>query len=164
MAAILGYADVLLGHLQDPDNRSCVMIMKRNGEHLLDLINDILDLSRIEAGKLDIEPERIVLPKLLADVQSLMAVRAEDKRIKFGTNRAMWGVYAPADAQRWWMFDPLARYPNAGLGEPGGLKLMNDNELISGVAPSVEPLWEENQKSGTVHLFHIVSEFDLKAK
>lgn len=83
MAAILGYADVLLGHLQDPDNRSCVMIMKRNGEHLLDLINDILDLSRIEAGKLDVQPERIALPKLLADVQSLMAVRAEDKKIAF---------------------------------------------------------------------------------
>ena len=71
MAAILGYADVLLGHLKDPDNRNCVLVMKRNGEHLLELINDILDLSRIEAGKFDVEPEDVVLPQLVADVQSL---------------------------------------------------------------------------------------------
>ncbi|MCM2369669.1 PAS domain-containing hybrid sensor histidine kinase/response regulator [Aporhodopirellula aestuarii] len=83
MAAILGYADVLLGHLQDPDNRNCVLIMKRNGEHLLELINDILDLSRIEAGKLDVNVESTPLPQLVADIQSLMAVRAEEKKVKF---------------------------------------------------------------------------------
>ncbi len=83
MAAILGYADVLLGHLNDPDNRNCVLIMKRNGEHLLELINDILDLSRIEAGKLDVDVEPTALPQLVADIQSLMAVRAEEKKVKF---------------------------------------------------------------------------------
>ena len=83
MAAILGYADVLLGHLRDPDNRNCVLIMKRNGEHLLELINDILDLSRIEAGKLDVEPEPCPLPQLVADIQSLMQVRAGEKKVKF---------------------------------------------------------------------------------
>lgn len=83
MAAILGYADVLLGHLKDPDNRNCVLIMKRNGEHLLDLINDILDLSRIEAGKLDVETEPVPLPQLVADIQSLMQVRAEEKKVQF---------------------------------------------------------------------------------
>ncbi|MGB7344962.1 MAG: ATP-binding protein [Pirellulaceae bacterium] len=83
MAAILGYADVLLGHLKDPDNRNCVLIMKRNGEHLLELINDILDLSRIEAGKLDVDPEPCPLPQLVADIQSLMQVRAGEKQVKF---------------------------------------------------------------------------------
>jgi len=83
MAAILGYADVLLGHLKDPDNRSCVLIMKRNGEHLLSVINDILDLSRIEAGKLDVELDEVPLPQLVADIQSLMQVRAEEKKVKF---------------------------------------------------------------------------------
>ncbi|MCD0460544.1 ATP-binding protein [Roseiconus lacunae] len=83
MSAILGYADVLLGHLHDPDNRNCVLIMKRNGEYLLELINDILDLSRIEAGKLDIDPEDCALPELVADIQSLMQVRAEEKGVDF---------------------------------------------------------------------------------
>lgn len=83
MSAILGYADVLLGHLDDPDNRNCVLIMKRNGEYLLELINDILDLSRIEAGKLDIDPQDCPLPELVADIQSLMQVRAEEKGVEF---------------------------------------------------------------------------------
>lgn len=83
MAAILGYADVLLGHLKDPDNRNCVQVMKRNGEHLLELINDILDLSRIEAGKLDVSLETVSLPHLVADVQSLMHVRADEKNLQF---------------------------------------------------------------------------------
>lgn len=83
MAAILGYADVLLGHLRDPDNRNCVLVMKRNGQHLLELINDILDLSRIEAGKLDIDVGSVSLPQLVADVQSLMHVRADQKNLHF---------------------------------------------------------------------------------
>ncbi len=83
MAAILGYADVLLEHLHDPDNRNCVLVMKRNGQHLLELINDILDLSRIEAGKLDIDLHEVSLPQLIADVQSLMHVRADQKKISF---------------------------------------------------------------------------------
>ncbi len=86
MAAILGYSDVLLGHLKDPDNRNCVLIMKRNGEHLLDLINDILDLSRIEAGKLEVEIERCPLPELVADIQSLMQVRADEKKVNFSVD------------------------------------------------------------------------------
>jgi signal transduction histidine kinase/FixJ family two-component response regulator len=83
MAAILGYADVLLGHLKDPDNRNCVMIMKQNGEHLLKLINDILDLSRIEANKLEVELQQCIVPQLVADIQSLMQVRATEKQLAF---------------------------------------------------------------------------------
>ncbi|QDU36856.1 Sensory/regulatory protein RpfC [Maioricimonas rarisocia] len=79
MAAILGYADMLLTHLDDPDNRQCVATIKRNGTHLLELINDILDLSRIEAGKMDIEREKCDLPHLLADLDSLMRVRVDEK-------------------------------------------------------------------------------------
>ncbi len=83
MAAILGYADVLLGHLVDPDNRSCVLVIKRNGQHLLELINDILDLSRIEAGKLDVDVESVSLVHMVSDVESLMHVRADDKNLEF---------------------------------------------------------------------------------
>ncbi|MCM2374551.1 response regulator [Aporhodopirellula aestuarii] len=82
MAAILGHADMLLSHLDDPDNRGCVETIKRNGNHLLDIINDILDLSRIEAGKLDIEPESCKLSEVLQDIWALMQVRVEDKSIE----------------------------------------------------------------------------------
>ncbi len=83
MAAILGYADVLLGHLQDPDNRNCVLVLKRNGQHLLELMNDILDLSRIEAGKMDVDIGTISLVQLVNDIQSLMHVRAAEKKLEF---------------------------------------------------------------------------------
>lgn len=82
MAAILGYADVLLGHLKDPDNQNCVQIIKRNGDYLLELINDILDLSRIEAGKMDVELVPTDLPALVADLDSLMQVRAVERQNK----------------------------------------------------------------------------------
>lgn len=81
MAAILGYADVLLGHLKDPDNRDCVLIVKKNGQYLLELINDILDLSRIEADKLEVLVEPTNLVGLVADIVSLMHVRASEKQL-----------------------------------------------------------------------------------
>lgn len=81
MAAILGYADILLGHLKDPDNQTSIQVIKRNGEHLLDIINDILDLSRIEAGKLEVELLPCELPQFIADIESLMHVRAANKHL-----------------------------------------------------------------------------------
>ncbi|MFP4599966.1 MAG: CheR family methyltransferase [Persicimonas sp.] len=79
MTAILGYADILLGHLDDPDDRQCVDTIIRNGRFLLDIINDILDLSKIEAGKLEVDRSLVAPDKLVAEVASLMYVRAEDK-------------------------------------------------------------------------------------
>ncbi|MCR9294292.1 MAG: ATP-binding protein [bacterium] len=82
MASILGYADLLLANLADAENRSCAATIKRNGQYLLELINDILDLSRIEAGKFDVDFENCDLPRLIGDVQSLMQVRAVEKNIQ----------------------------------------------------------------------------------
>lgn len=83
MAAVLGYADILLEHLTDPDDKASIQIIKRNGEHLLELINDILDLSRIEAGKLQVELSDCQLLPFLRDIESLMQVRAATKRLDF---------------------------------------------------------------------------------
>jgi PAS domain S-box-containing protein len=83
MAAVLGYADILLEHLEDPDDRASIQIIKRNGEHLLELINDILDLSRIEAGKLQVELEELELIPFIRDIQSLMCIRAAEKQLPF---------------------------------------------------------------------------------
>jgi PAS domain S-box-containing protein len=79
MTAILGYADILAAHLNDPDNLVCINTIQRNGQHLLELINDILDLSKIEAERLEIKPERFAPVQLIADVHSLMAMRAQEK-------------------------------------------------------------------------------------
>ncbi len=79
MTAILGFSDVLLGNLEEEDNLLAADIIKRNGKHLLSVINDILDLSKIEAGKLEIERLDCSPAAVVADVASLMRVRAEAK-------------------------------------------------------------------------------------
>jgi two-component system CheB/CheR fusion protein len=81
MTSILAYADILLSHLQDADDIECVKIIKQGGNHLLELIGDILDLSKIGSGKLKINREIVSLPTLLAEVHSLMEVRAKEKQL-----------------------------------------------------------------------------------
>ena len=80
MTAILGYADLLTDPAISAGVRNNYLgIIRRNGEHLLHLINDILDLSKIEAGKLAMEVRPCNLPSLLTDVASMMRPRAEQR-------------------------------------------------------------------------------------
>ena len=81
MTAILGYADVLVSQLSNPDDLECVDTIKRNGRYLLDIVNDILDLSKIEAGKFEVQEQDCSPVELVADVRSLMEVRAQEKRL-----------------------------------------------------------------------------------
>jgi len=83
LTAILGYADILSEELStvDPDSRgvNALHTIRRAGEHLLTVINDVLDLSKIESGKLIVEKFETGLPRLLFDVDSLMRSRAAAK-------------------------------------------------------------------------------------
>jgi signal transduction histidine kinase/ActR/RegA family two-component response regulator len=80
MTAILGFAETLLeANLPEAERQEAVRIIQRNGQYLLALINDILDLSKIEAGKLEIEPVRCSPYNVLAEVTGLMAERATAK-------------------------------------------------------------------------------------
>ncbi|HXV83612.1 MAG TPA: ATP-binding protein, partial [Candidatus Binatia bacterium] len=81
MTSILAYADILLSHLRDPEDIECVKTIKQGGNHLLELITDVLDLSKIGSGKLKIHREVVSLPSLLNEVHSLMAVRAKEKEL-----------------------------------------------------------------------------------
>ena len=85
MTAILGFADVLLieeGIESAPPERiDALQTIKRNGEHLLEIINDILDLSKIEASSLAVERIRFAPSKIVSDVVSLMRIRAEAKSL-----------------------------------------------------------------------------------
>lgn len=83
IGAILGYAEVLEEDKGSQEERSSALLsIRRNGEHLLELVNDILDLSKIEAGKLEIEESEISLEKVLKDVLSVMSVRAQAKGLR----------------------------------------------------------------------------------
>jgi signal transduction histidine kinase/CheY-like chemotaxis protein len=84
MNAILGYADMLLGPDNSAEERlNCVQVIRRNGEHLLAIINDILDISKVEACRMSAEQIPCELPQLIADVIALTNPRAAEKGLKF---------------------------------------------------------------------------------
>jgi signal transduction histidine kinase/DNA-binding response OmpR family regulator len=84
MAAVMGYADLLLDpRVASTERVNHIQTIRRNGEHLLSLVNDILDISKIEAGKMQVESIATSVPQVVAEVASLMRVRATDKSLAF---------------------------------------------------------------------------------
>ncbi|HVX85872.1 MAG TPA: ATP-binding protein [Phycisphaerae bacterium] len=82
MTAILGYADVLLDAAAD-DRERAVAAIRRNGQHLMGILNDILDLSKVEAGRLGVALEPVNLFEVLADVATALRPRAALKGVRF---------------------------------------------------------------------------------
>jgi len=84
MNAILGYAQLML---RDPslgaDATTNLKIIGRSGEHLLALINDVLDMSKIEAGRIDLSPSTFNLSRLLDDLAAMFRLRAQAKALQF---------------------------------------------------------------------------------
>jgi signal transduction histidine kinase len=85
MTAILGYVELLRGELQSPSQLHAVDTIRRNADFLLEIINDLLDLSKIEARKFDIEAAPVSPRAVLAEVAALMVIRAESKGIRLTT-------------------------------------------------------------------------------
>lgn len=85
LTAILGYADLLAEEPDAVDTCVAAEIIRRNGAHLLDLINEILDLSKIEAGKCETKLAVCSPTQLVAEVVALMRVRAEAKGLTLQT-------------------------------------------------------------------------------
>src|SRR5205823_9527691 len=81
MTAILGYADLLRERLIDSADWEAINTIRRNGDYLLAIINDILDLSKIESGRLDVECIPCSPPQLVADVIALVQPRAIEKSL-----------------------------------------------------------------------------------
>jgi PAS domain S-box-containing protein len=82
---VLGMATVLGSRLSDPSEQAMVRVIRDSGEHLLGVINDILDLAKIEAGRLVLDPRPIVLPDILARVTSLHQLTANERGIRLVT-------------------------------------------------------------------------------
>lgn len=81
--AILGYTQALQREAQLNTGQKVeeLEIIRNSGEHLLTLINDLLDLARIEARKLELYPTSVVLPEFLAEVVKIIQMRTEPKML-----------------------------------------------------------------------------------
>ncbi|MCC9657487.1 PAS domain-containing protein [Rhodopirellula halodulae] len=82
MTSILGYSELILDKQIDEETRSYVSTIQRNGDFLLGLINDILDLSKIEADRMELYEESFDLVNLVEDVREIMQVRAREKNLE----------------------------------------------------------------------------------
>lgn len=87
--SIIGFSEVLLekyfGEL-NPKQTDYVVNINNSGQHLLDLINDILDISKIEAGQFELNKSRFGLTKVFKLVINILEVRAKKKNIHFSNN------------------------------------------------------------------------------
>ncbi|HWL05958.1 MAG TPA: ATP-binding protein [Xanthobacteraceae bacterium] len=83
--AVIGFSEIMesgmFGPLGADKYREYCADIRKSGEYLLDVINDILDMSRIEAGRLKLDPEDIEINELLAESIRVVSARAEEKRL-----------------------------------------------------------------------------------
>ena len=82
--SILGFADVMLEELDGPLTENMdtdLRLIQKNGQHLLHLINDVLDMAKIEAGRMNLNPERFHVHDLLEEVTSITSTLASEKNL-----------------------------------------------------------------------------------
>jgi PAS domain S-box-containing protein len=81
MTGVMGYADILLERLHDAKDLECVRAIKNSGQYLLQIINDLLDLAKIEAQGVELEKQEIHLANFITDVYTLMEGAARAKSL-----------------------------------------------------------------------------------
>ncbi|AXS80671.1 HAMP domain-containing sensor histidine kinase [Dechloromonas sp. HYN0024] len=79
---ILGFADLLKDDLEDPDQRSHAEIIAQSGNHLLQLVNEILDLAKIESGEMHFNISAVPLAGMLSECIASQRAIAEEKGLK----------------------------------------------------------------------------------
>ena len=81
--AVLGMDEMILRESKDPAIRKYATDIKTSGRTLVSLINDLLDFSRIEAGKLEIIPVEYEMSSALNDLVNMITIKADEKNLKF---------------------------------------------------------------------------------
>lgn len=83
LGAVMGFADILASNMdiKPGDRTKFAEAIRRNGQLLLKLIDDVLDLSRIEAGKVELENDEFALDDLIRDVNTTMSLKAKEKSL-----------------------------------------------------------------------------------
>lgn len=82
MNIILGTTSLMLNDHPKPEHLRYLQTLKKSGENLLGIINDILDVSKMEAGKLDVEMEPVWLPEIIENVATMMQLAATEKGLQ----------------------------------------------------------------------------------
>lgn len=87
MNAILGFSQILLRHQSlDDDTKVAVNAINSSGQNLLTLINEILDISKIEAGKMELNSDSFDLQALVKDVAAMFSFRCKEKQLQLHIN------------------------------------------------------------------------------
>lgn len=101
MNAIIGFSTLAKSHMEDTKLvREYIEKILSASNHLLSLINDVLDMSRIESGKIEIEEEENSLKQVVEDVRTMILPQAEEKQLEFITNCKVENNYVYCDKLR----------------------------------------------------------------
>ncbi|WP_372360358.1 two-component regulator propeller domain-containing protein [Xanthomonas axonopodis pv. poinsettiicola] len=101
MTGVLGMSELLLKTALDTRQRSYTESIRRAGAHLLRLVNDALDLARIESGRLELDLQPFSVRQLVAEVESLMAPLAQERGLRFSLEVGLLGdITASGDPTR----------------------------------------------------------------
>lgn len=123
LSAILGFTELLINKNTDQESLGHLHIVHRNGKHLLGLLNDVLDLSKIEAGKLELEKQSVHMSSFLCDIYFLMQGSAIDKNLSLR-------VEAPHPLPAYIYTDPM-RLRQILLNLIGNaIKFTNEGEVV----------------------------------
>ncbi|MGY0675780.1 hybrid sensor histidine kinase/response regulator [Xanthomonas campestris] len=101
MTGVLGMSELLLKTQLDHKQRSYTESIRRAGSHLLRLVNDALDLARIESGRLELDLQPFSVRQLVAEVEALMAPLAQERGLRFSLEVGLLGdITASGDPTR----------------------------------------------------------------
>jgi len=124
---VIGMGRLLLDTQLEQEQRLFATIMCSSGEALLEVINGVLDFSRIEAGKLSLETLDFDLRAVLDETADMMAVKAHEKGLGTGLRDTAWNA-RPAARRPW----PPASDPSQPGGECGEIHLRGRGGPLGG--------------------------------
>ena len=145
LTSILGYTELLLSSDKASQAVSELNIILSNGKHLLTLLNDVLDLSKIAADKLELNPGHIELDSFIADVFYLLQINAQDKGLSLKIeSRSALPLSITADATRLRQILINLSYNAIKFTEQGEVTI----RLWTQGSGTSEELWFEVQDTG----------------
>ncbi|MEW6219471.1 MAG: ATP-binding protein [Thermodesulfobacteriota bacterium] len=145
MNSIIGFTDLLLDEVDgkiNAEQRRSLEKVSANASHLLRLINDILDLSKIEAGRITLEPERFSISSLISSIMPLFEVRIREKNLQYSVavDQEADLVYADPEKVKYILINLITNAIK--FTQAGGIDVVVRTSR-RGVAPGQPPLFVE---------------------